>query len=414
VNRVAAARRMVAATLARIGLARIADRMGLVVYAGATLQAHGAGWAAVVGAAALLPAALGALVGGYVAATFGGPRLALASGLAKAAAAALLAWVLAVGHAEPLLMAGTLGLVAFLDMPARVAFEAARPPVARLARIPLLRLNGWEEALDHSVAIAGPAAGGLALLTLGAGPAAILVAVLTCLATVALVAMLPALRGPAVAPVLDGTAFAAAATRLWQDRAVRNSLGLVGLGLGAFIGTEVLLLPAVLGAQEGQSNLFLMALGTGAAIGSAGVLLWRSTLEQRPVGLLLAVALLSAALGLLAIVLDPDAAPAVVAGGALVGVAAAPIMPLVMTLLQSRAPRLQRPHAIGIALAVVLGGAPIAILLIGLASWHVSARELTLGVALVFVVLATTAVAGRSLAVSLAALRSRSAVPQPW
>ncbi len=413
-SRIEAARQMIAATLARISLARLADRMGLVVYVGATLLAHGAGWAAVVGAAALLPAAVGALVGGFVLAAVGAPRLALAAGLAKAIAATLLAWLLAVGGTDPLVIAGTLAVVAFLDMPARVAFEATRPPVARLARIPLLRLNSWEEALDHGVALAGPAAGGLALLTLGAGPAAILVAGLTWLATLTLVMTLPALRGPAATPVMDGTAFRAAAARLWRDRTVRNSLALVSLGLGVFVGTEVLLLPALLVAGQGQSSLFLVALGTGAVIGCVGAVLWRHALEQRPVGLLLAAASLSAALGLLAVVLAPAAALAVMVGGGLAGLAAAPIMPLVMTLLQSRASRVQRPYAISIALAVLLGGAPLAILLIGFASWHVAARDLTLVAAVVFIVLATVAVAGRSLAVSLAALRSRPAASQTW
>lgn len=413
-SRIEAARRMIAATLARISLARLADRMGLVVYVGATLLAHGAGWAAVVGAAALLPAALGALIGGFVVAAVGGVRLALAAGLAKAVAATLLAWLLAGGGADPLVIASTLAVVAFLDMPARVAFEATRPPVARLARIPLLRLNSWEEALDHGVALAGPAAGSLALLILGAGPSAILVAGLTWLATLTLVMTLPALRGPTAAPMVDGMAFRAAAARLWRDRTVRNSLALVSLGLGVFVGTEVLLLPALLVAGQGQSSLFLVALGTGAVIGGVGAVLWRHALEQRPVGLLLGAASLSAALGLLAVVLAPHAALAVMVGGGLAGLAAAPIMPLVMTLLQSRASRVQRPYAIGIALAVLLGGAPVAILMISLASWHVAARDLTLAAAVVFIVLAATAMAGRSLAVSLTALRSRPAVSQTW
>jgi hypothetical protein len=414
VNRVPAARRMVAATLARIGLARIADRMGLVVYVGATLQAHGASWAAVVGAAALLPAALGALVGGHVVAVVGGPRLALASGLTKAAAAALLAWLLVVGDTDPLVIAGTLGLVAFLDMPARVAFEATRPPVARLARIPLLRLNGWDEALEQGVGLAGPAAGALALLTLGPGPAAILVAGLTCLTTLTLIAMLPALRGPVAPPAMDGTAFRTAAARLWRDRAVRNSLLLMSLGLGVFIGVEVLLLPALLVAGQDQGGHFLTALGTGAVIGSAGAVLWRRALEQRPVGQLLAAASLSAALGLLAVVLAPATAAAVAVGGGLAGLAAAPITPLVMTLLQSRASRMQRPYTISIALAAMLGGAPLAILLIGVASWHIAPRDLTLVAAFVFVVLGALAAAGGSLSVSLAALRTRSVTPQTW
>ena len=413
-SRIEAARQMIAATLARIGLTRLADRMGLVVYVGATLLAHGAGWAALIGAAALVPAAIGALASGFVVAAVGGPRLALASGLAKVAGATLLAWLVATGHPDPWLIAGTLGLVALLDMPARVAFEASRPPVARLARIPLLRLNGWQDALNHGVAIAGPVAGGLALLALGPGPAAILVAGITCLSVLAMVAMLPALRRPAVTSVLTGTAFAAAARRLWSDRPVRVVLVLVGLGLGAFIGTEVLLLPALLGRDQGHDRLFLLALGAGAVIGSAAMVLWRPAFDRRPVGLLLAVAATNAACGLLAIVLAPNAPLAIAAGGALAGLAAAPIMPLVMTVLQSRIPRTQRPHAIGIALAVVLGGAPLAVLLIGLASWHVAARDLTLAVAAVFVLLAALAVAARSLAVSLAALRSRPSILQTW
>ena len=176
------ARRLIGLLMARGGLSGLADKMGIVV---------------IVGAAAFAPAACGAALGGPLVTRFGGPAIFLAAGAANILGAGLLAWLLLAGAAAPWMIAVLVGAAAVLDIPAVVAAENRRPPLARRARLRLFRVNAWDDLLEQGATVAGPALGGIAFTTLGAGKAAVVVAMLACAAFMARpVTACVLLRGP--------------------------------------------------------------------------------------------------------------------------------------------------------------------------------------------------------------------------
>jgi macrolide resistance protein len=395
------ARRLLALLLARTGLSRLGDQMGAVIYVWAALETGGALWAGVVGAAAFAPAAFGAALGGPLVARLGGPIIFLAAGIANAAAAALLAWLLLGGAPAPWLIAAIVAASSLLDLPAIVAAESRRPELARLARIRLFRLNAWDDLVEQGSTVAGPALGGVTLLALGVGQAALAVAGLAMLALLATLAALPALRAPRLAPPPALPALRKAAAALRGDATIVCTLALSGAALSLFLALEIVVLPAAVraaGGGPGDATLFLAALGVGAILGGVGVAAFSARLERTTIGMLFAAGLAGLALGASAVAISPLAPAALVGGGLLAGLAVAPLTPVVMTLVQTHPPRALRAHALGLAQAAMFAGAPVAAISFGLAAELANPRALLLAVAALFGALALAALAARPLA----------------
>lgn len=411
------ARQLLALLLARTGVSRLGDQMGTVIYVWAALETGGAFWAGVVGAAAFAPSAFGAALGGPLVARFGGPAIFLAAGIVNAVGAALLASLLLGGAPAPGLIAAIVAASALLDLPALVAAESRRPELARLARVRLFRLNAWDDLLEQGATVAGPALGGVALVALGAGQAALVVAGLALLALLATLVTLPALRAPRSAPSPALPALRQAAAALRRDPATVWTLALSAMGLALFLALEVVVLPAAVRAAGGgpeDATLFLAALGGGAILGGIGIGLLGARLERAPIGPLFATGLAGLALGTAAVAMAPLAPAALLGGGMLAGLAVAPLTPLVMTLVQTRPPRALRAHALGLAQAAMIGGAPVAAIGFGLAAEFTAPGALLFTIAALFAALALAALAARPLAAPLTPAKgTQGAAPAP-
>jgi putative ABC transport system permease protein len=403
-GRPAGARRLIALLMARTGISRLADQMGTIIYVWAALEAGGALWAGIVGAAAFATAAFGAAFGGPLVGRLGGPPIFLAAGIANALGAALLAWLLLTGTAAPWMIAALVGASALLDMPAIVAAENRRPPLARLARLRLFRVNAWDDLLEQGATVAGPALGGVALLALGAGHAALVVAMLAGAAFLATLATLRAVRAPKRVPPPVWSALRAAAGVLRRDGATAWALALAAAGLSLFLAIEIVVLPAAVRAAGGgpkEATLFLATLGLGAILGGASLALLGARVERMPMGWLFAVGLTGLAAGTVAVALAPLDQAALAGGGLLAGLAVAPLSPLVATLVQTRPPRALRADALGMSQAAMLAGAPLAAVVLGLAAEIAAPRDLLLSIAALFGALALAALAARPLAAPL-------------
>ena len=299
-SRRAGARRLIALLMARTGISRLADQMGTVIYVWAALEAGGALWAGIVGAAAFAPAAFGAALGGPLVMRLGGPTIFLAAGVANVLGAGLLAWLLLGGGAAPWMIAALVGASALLDMPAIVAAENRRPPLARLAGLRLFRVNAWDDLLEQVATVAGPALGGVALLALGAGQAAVAVAILTGAAFLATLATLSAVRTPKRVPPPVWPALREAADLLRRDGATAWALALAAAGLSLFVALELVVLPAAVlmaGGGPEDATLFLSALGLGAILGGASLPMLGARIERTRMGLLFALGLAGLAAG---------------------------------------------------------------------------------------------------------------------
>ncbi|MCA3586209.1 MAG: hypothetical protein IOD03_21405 [Methylocystis sp.] len=410
-GRPAGARRLIALLMARTGISRLADQMGTIIYVWAALEAGGALWAGIVGAAAFATAAFGAAFGGPLVGRLGGPPIFLAAGIANALGAALLAWLLLTGTAAPWMIAALVGASALLDMPAIVAAENRRPPLARLAGFRLFRVNAWDDLLEQVATVAGPALGGVALLALGAGQAALTVAMLTGVAFLATLATLPAVRTPKRVPPPVWPALRQAADVLRRDGATAWALALAAAGLSLFLALEIVVLPAAVrmaGGGPEDATLFLSALGLGAILGGALLSMLGARIERTRMGLLFALGLAGLAASTATVALAPLDRAALASGGLLAGLAVAPLSPLVATLVQTRPPRAIRADALGVSQAAMLAGAPVAAILLGLAAEVVAPRDLLLSIAALFGALALAALAARPLATPLCPALSTS------
>jgi hypothetical protein len=390
----AGARRLVVLLMARTGISRLADQMGTVIYVWAVLETGGALWAGIVGAAAFAPAAVGAALGGPLVARLGGPAIFVAAGAANVLGAGLLAWLLLAGAAAPWMIAALVGASALLDMPAIVAAESRRPPLARLARLRLFRVNAWHDLLEQGATVAGPALGGVALLALGAGQAALTVAMLTGAAFLATLATLPGVRAPKRVPPPVWPALREAVGALRRDGATAWALALAAAGLSLFLALEIVVLPVAVrmaGGGPEEAMLFLSALGVGAILGGASLAMLGARIERLRMGLLFALGLAGLAAGTAAVAVAPLDQAALAGGGLLAGIAVAPLSPLVATLVQTRPPRSIRADALGVSQAAMLAGAPGAAILLGLAAGAAAPRDLLLGIAALFGALALAA-----------------------
>jgi putative ABC transport system permease protein len=398
------ARRLIGLLMARGGLSGLADKMGIVVFVWAALEAGGALWAGIVGAAAFAPAACGAALGGPLVTRFGGPAIFLAAGAANILGAGLLAWLLLAGAAAPWMIAVLVGAAAVLDIPAVVAAENRRPPLARRARLRLFRVNAWDDLLEQGATVVGPALGGIAFTTLGAGKAAVVVAMLACAAFMATLATLPAVRGARRRPSPVWPALRAAAGALRRDRATASALALAAAALSLFLAVEIVVLPAALrmaGGGPEEATLFLSALGLGTVMGGASLAMLGVRVEHTPIGRLFALGLAGLGAGTLTVALAPLHHAALGGGGLLAGLAVAPLSPVVVTLVQTRPPCALRADALGISQAAMLAGAPVAAIVLGLAAEISTPRDLLLGIAALFGALAMVALAASPLSAAL-------------
>lgn len=324
-----------------------------------------AGWMGVVAFVTLLPVIVGTAFGGVLAERVGIRRIALSSvilgALASiAAAAAYDAGMLTIGLLVALALMGAL-----LDGPGGVAIEARVPEIARMARMPLMRANAIDDLIDNAAAIAGPAVAAVLVAVTTTTVLLWIIAAINAAAAVLVAASLPRFRlrqtGKATLRELRvGLRFVLGSAQL------RAALLLAGFGTGIFVALQAIVLPAILridGRSAALLGLFLAAASAGAILVNLGLALVGRTPSLRGIFI---VAFVGLAAGVLLLAVNRSVV-ALMASGAILGVAAGPLSPVFATLLQSGAPKEMRANVIGISMSLLLVSAPLASLAAGAA-----------------------------------------------
>lgn len=368
-----------------------------------------AGWMGVIAFITLLPAIAGTAIGGIVAERVGIRRIAMLSVVMGAlasigAAIAYDAGILTIGLLTALALMGAL-----LDGPGGVAIEARVPEIARLARMPLIRANAIDDLIDNAAAVAGPALAAVLVAVTTTTVLLWIIAAINVAAAVLVTASLPRFRLRQTGRTTTG-ALRSGLRFVLGSAQLRAGLLLAGLGTGIFVAFEAIVLPATLRMEDRSAvllGMFLAAASAGAILVNLGFALAGRMPSLRTV---FVAAFVGLSLGVLLLAVDRSAT-ALIASGAILGIAAGPLSPVFTTLLQSSAPKEIRANVIGLSLSLLLISAPIASLVAG---WALD----LFGATPVLLVCAAMLLACAGLAAVLPGLRSpgMSAVreePQP-
>lgn len=365
-----------------------------------------AAWTGLAGAVGMTPLILGAFLGGSVIDRLGSRRVAVVGDLVSAACVGAIPVLQALGllTLAPLLILIAVG--ALLDGPAVTAQESRYPELARLAGLRLERVTALDELIDNGAMIAGPILAGLAIATVGPAPALAITAGCSLIAAVLNLILLPRHRpsrraadGARPNDVLTGVRF------LFGDLLLRTLL-ILSMGVVAIFGAlDAVVMPVFIresGRDIAELGWFLAAAGGGAAAGALGFASAGHRIGKRFV-LLACLAAEAVAMFLLA---GQAGGSTLLIAGALAGLGAGPLGPLVNTVLLRRTPSAIRDRVLGASTAVALTATPLAVLLAGGVIEMLGTRSLLLGSAGLFAALAV-------LAAVLPSLRQLDREPDP-
>lgn len=362
------------ALLSATGLSAMGNAMVAVVLPWLVLQRTGSpAMAGVVAAAALAPLVLSAVLGGALVDRWGRRRTSvLADVLSAGAVAAVPVVDLVWGLTMPVLVA-LVAAGAVFDGPGMAAREALRPDVARTSGWGLERTNARTEAVDGLAAVVGPAAAGLLVLIVDPVLALWVTVVMFLLAAAVTRWLVPdthpelvqasrravaePVAGPYWSSVRDGLRL------IWRDRTLR-SVGVLGAVVVLVLApAEAVVLPAWFAATNDAGGLavVLAAFAAGGLIGALAGPLWTRRWGRRRV---LLAGLLVLTAGVYSFAFLP-ATWALVLLGALTGLGAGPVGPLLAVLAQERTPEPVRGRVLGALASVSLAAAPAGLLIAG-------------------------------------------------
>jgi MFS family permease len=318
--------------------------------------------AGIVGAAIVLPAVFGALVGGVVIDRFGPRRTSVvADVLSGGAVAAIPIAAATVGLGLPLVVALAF-LGALLDAPGATARQVILPDLAVAAGMRLERANAIFQAIENGSLLIGPAVAGVIVLVLGPLGALWLDAG-SFLVSAALIRLLV----PDVRPAGGGdepASLAAGLRALGRDPVLR--LLTFVAALANLVGTPlfIVILPA-LATTSGQSaaalGAMLAAFGAGMVAGALSVGALAGRVGRRSA---LIAGFGGTGVGLVAAsVVQP--LPILLAVLAAAGLATGLINPVAFTIMQERVPAATRGRVFGAVLGGVLVAAPVGMLALG-------------------------------------------------
>jgi MFS family permease len=319
--------------------------------------------AGLAGAAAIAPIVVAAVFGGALIDRIGKRRTSMIADVLSASAVAALPIADAtVGLGVGLVLA-LVAVGAVFDSPGAAAREALRPDVARVAGVPLARVNAWGEVAENTGYLAGPALAGLLLVVVGGFGTVWAAVALFLLAVTVTAVLVPAHLSvrpepePYLRSVWAGVRFLLGDRTL---RAITLTAAVIWLFLLPF---ETVVLNAYLN-ESGQVVAFgvILAAYAGGAIG--GALAYGAIAHRVPTQLALVAALALAGLSLGAFALLPSV-PVMVALALAAGVVTGPINPLCAVIVQSRTPERFRGRVIGSYTALALGAGPLGLLAFG-------------------------------------------------
>jgi MFS family permease len=352
--------------LAASGFSQVGNAVVAVVVPWLVLQRTGsAAWAGAVAAASLAPLVLSALLGGALVDRWGRRRSSVGADVLSAAAVAAIPLADATGGLPLPVLAVLVAAGAVFDGPGGAARESLRPDVARTSGWSLEKINARGEAVDGTAAMAGPAAAGLLIATIGPIPT-LWVTVLMFVLAAAVTTLTVRAAAPAPRHSDRDGYWLAVRTGLglvWRDRTLRAVALLTMMLLAVIVPVEAVVLPVYL--QESDAPGGLAAVLAGFAFGGiAGSLTYgrvaRST-RRRP---LLLAAMAGLAVGVAGLAALPPL-PWLTAIAVLTGFMAGPISPIIAVLMQERTPEELRGRVIGAVTSAALAAAPASLLVTG-------------------------------------------------
>lgn len=365
------------------GLAITGDAIAAIALPWFVLSVTGSPlWTGIAAAAAMVPLAMGALLGGGIVDRLGPRRVAVTAGLVSAATVGTIPLL----HHLDLLQTGTLiGLIALgavLDGPGAAAGESRYPELARLAGLRLERVAAIDELIDTGTSIAGPALAGLLIALIGMENT--LWATAGCSLLAAIIAGL-SLPGPRRAQTNQPASIGLAGAReglgvLLGDPLLRALMLLITLLVAIFGALDAVIMPAFLratGRDVVDLAMFLSAAGVGALAGTLIYAGWGHRLRPR---LLLLAGCAAEAGGVLVLGLAPPT-PVLAAAGTIVGLAVGPLGPIANTAILRRIPVAMRGRTLGVVTALALAATPLTTLLAGALVEWVGAAPLLFSIA---------------------------------
>jgi predicted MFS family arabinose efflux permease len=346
--------------LAQSGLARFANQMSAVVYGWGMLQETGSSFASgLILASSLAALTVGTLFAGRLIARFGSRQVVLWGNWVSFAAALAIAFCFTAGVANPMFVAFIAALGAILDGPAGIASETNYPKIARIGRVDLMRLNAFDDGLDHVATLIAPACGAAVIALVSVTGATWVLAVLGFLAAGMVIVALPAFK--------HTTEVANASLRMAYDHLMSDTLllrltVLFCAVIAIFASVEFMILPRAIkdaGLEAATLASVLFGIGIGG-IGGALLAAPVSRILQLSLLVALVFALLAASVTVMAVA---DTPTAFVTSGVLAGLGSGLISAPVNTLLQTRPPSNVRADVQSLIGALSVAATPAALLL---------------------------------------------------
>ncbi len=319
-----------------------------------------------VGFFTIVPTVLAAFFGGGLVDRLGARRTSILADLLSGVTVAL---VPLLHQTVGLPFAGLLGLVflgALFDAPGGTARTVLFPDVVERAGMRLERGNATYQAIQRFSQLLGPVLAGLLIAGFGASNALWVDAAsfavsagLVAMAVPARVSTGPAqVRGRYLDEIRAGWSF------LRSDRLVRTLVGAIAVTNLLDAAVTAVVLPVYVRDAYGSARalgLVFAAFGAGAVASS---LAFGAVGHRLPRRTTFVLAFVAVGLPLLVLVAMPPLA-VVVASRVVVGLAAGPINPILMTVLQERVPTELRGRVFGTLTAAVLVAAPAGVILAG-------------------------------------------------
>lgn len=325
----------------------------------------------------ILPAALSAFFGGGLVDRLGFRRTSILADVASGVAIALVPLLYAYGllHFGALLACVFAG--ALLDAPGATAREALIPLAAERAGMRLERANALFQGSHRFSSLAGPPLAALLIVAFGASNVLWVDA-----ATFAVSALLVRFGVERDAP-------AAETAESYLDR-IRSGLRFLRgdrliltitltIAVTNFLDAPVfaVVLPVYSSEQFGSAGPLGLAIGCFGAGALVGALLFGAVGHRASRRVLLLGGFTTIGLAVLGLALVPSLGT-MLAAMTVVGLAAGPINPILMTLFQERVPREIYGRVLGTVVAIALSAAPFGVLVVGYAiEWFGVARTLT-------------------------------------
>lgn len=347
-----------------------------------------AAWTGIAVASALLPQAFGAVIGGAMVDRFGARSISISAALASAMCLLIMVLLFWHGALNIGIFLTLVFLAEFFGMAVATAWEARLPEISRLARLPLERVNAYQEIAQNASLIVGPPLAGYVTMSLGLEYAVTMIAGVAIIFSVFNVFFMPRSRqrtGHAREPMK--LAYIGAALRLLRGDPLLRFIVLFTTILLALMVTFIeVVLPTFFFRQTGDAldlGVFVSAAGGGGIISAVAYGMWGTRVPHRTC---IVTGMIGFSIGTAVIAAMPSFSWLLFAGF-VIGLASGPLEPLVNSVVQKRTPSVLRGRVLGVTTALVLVAAPIAAVVAGIFVEIVGVQPLMIGIVVLLLLL---------------------------